>query len=466
MHKLLAGLVGLPLLAFGAFTVFRVLQKDYRYHELVRTGDGLLSQDLAVEASRSYATAIELKPDEPLAYVKRADAEKRQGNLARALADVETAGKLSDDPLLVSSRFADLLYESGRFDEAAGHYERVVALAPDSTQARYQLGLTHFRAGRAAEAIEALNGAAASRPDLWESYYLRGAVFLSIGSSAEAEADFRTALGLSPGTTLPRGALIDLYLDRREPANALPLIEEQIRLRPEDARPYLHLASAHRLSGRTADAIQAVGQALEKNTDLPDAYLQLGELWLEEATTRNDAVAAEKAVAALSNAVKMEPSNGAAALALGRAYLALGDQERGFLELQRASRATPVPADALRLLGDLYRARKNPEEAVTAYHVYLKLNGDSPSVLEGLGDAYVESGNPRLAAEVYLRLEDLFPRGTPALVKAARAYLAHGDRDAAAETCRRGLAADPANQELARILSRLRPSASRGTGPR
>jgi tetratricopeptide (TPR) repeat protein len=458
--------VGLPLLAVGAFTVFRILERDYRYHELVRTGDTLLSEGLAVEASRSYATAIELKPDEPLAYVKRADAEKRQGNLTRALEDVEAAGRLSDDPLLVSSRLADLLYESGRFDEAARHYERVVALEPDSTQARYRLGLTHFRAGRAAGAIEALNGAAASRPDFWEAYYLRGAVFLSIGGSAEAESDFRTALGLAPDATLPREALIELYLDRAEPANALPLIDEQIRARPEDARPYLHLAAAHRLAGRTALAIEAVGRALEKNPDLPEAYLALGELWLDEAATRGDAIAAEKAVEALSNVVKMEPSNGEAALALGRAYLALGDQERGFLELKRASQATPVPADALRLLGDLYRARKNPAEAVTAYHVYLKLNGDSPTVLEGLGDAYVESGNPRLGAEIYLRLEDLFPRGTTALVKAARAYLVLGDRDAAAETCRRGLAADPDNPALAQILGRLRASGVPGMGPR
>ncbi len=458
MRKFLATIVTLPILATGAFAAYRVLERDYRYRELVRVGDSLLADDQPVDASRSYASAIELKPDEPLAYVKRADAERRQGNLAPALADVERARSLSDDVLLVSPRLADLLYESGRFDEAVLHYEKVLALVPDSPSILYRLGLAHFRAGRAAEAIDALSRAADLRRDFWEAYYLRGAVFLSIGGVDEAERDFRTALVVAPEAGLARKALIELYLDRKIPDQALPLVEEEIAARPGDASAHLRLADVHRLAGRTVQAIEAVGHALDKDPNLPAAYLRLGELWLEEAGERGDAVAAEKALAALSTVVKMDPSSGAAALALGRAHLALGDEERGFAELQRASQSTPIPVEALRLLGDLYRARKNPSEAVTAYHVYLKLNGESPVVLERLGDAYLESGNPQTAAEVYLRLAALEPRRVTPLVKAARAYLVIGDHDSAARTCRRGLAMNPETPALTELLAEIRPT--------
>jgi tetratricopeptide (TPR) repeat protein len=460
MRKLLATVLALPLIATAAFAAYRVLERDYRYHDLIRLGDDLLLRDQPVEASRTYGGAIALKPNEPLAYVKRADAERRQGNLPRALEDIENAGSLSDDVLLVSSRLAELLYESGRLDEAAGHYEKVLALLPDSPEVHYQLGLTHFRAGRAAEAIEALSAAADRRRDFWEAYYLRGAVFLSIGGVDEAESDFRAALDLAPDARLARQALIELYLDERRPEDARPLVEEEIAARPDEARPHLRLADVHRLSGRSSEAIASVGQALDKDPNLPEAYLRLGELWLEEFNARGDTVSAEKALGALSTVVKMDPSSGAAALALGRAYLALGEEERGFDELQRASRATPVPAEALRLLGDLYRARRNPTEAVTAYHVYLKLSGDSPVVLESLGDAYVESGNPRVGADVYLRLAALEPRRVTPLVKAARAYLAVGDHESAAQTCRRGLAANPENQALTELLAETESSGS------
>jgi tetratricopeptide (TPR) repeat protein len=456
MFRLLAILLVPPLVGAAAFAAFRAIEKDRHYVALVREGDDLLARDLAVEASRSYGMAIALKPQEPLAYIKRADAEARQGNRLRAIEDVQSAGELSEDVLLVSSRLAELYYEGGDFEESARHYRKVLAVVPDSPEILYRLGLAHFRAGRAAEAIEELGKAAERREDFWEAYYLRGAVFLSIGGKTEAERDFRMALERASDRTLPREALIDFYIRENRPEEALPLVEEQIAARPEDARGYLRTAELNRLSGRTAEAIEAVGQALQRNPDLPDAYLRLGELWLSQLGGRDDSVAAEKAVAALSTAVKMDPASGEAALALGRAYLALGDEKRGFAELERAARATPVPGEALRLIGDLYRARGNPSEAVTAYHVYLKLNGDSPAVLEGLGDAYVESGDARRAAEMYRQLAELDPSRVSPVAKAARTYLQLGDGDSAARLCRLGLAANPENETLARILAQTR----------
>jgi hypothetical protein len=77
-------------------------------------------------------------------------------------------------------------------------------------------------------------------------------------------------------------------------------------------------------------------------------------------------------------------------------------------------------------------------------------------VLERLGDAYVESGNPQMGAEIYLRLEALEPRRVAPLAKAARAYLMVGDNESAAQTCRRGLAVNPENQVLTELLAETR----------
>jgi tetratricopeptide (TPR) repeat protein len=465
MRRFVLAIAAIPLVAGGSALLYQIASRDYRYNELVKLGDGLLADDLPLEATRTYTAAIAIEPGEPIAYVKRADAHRRRGDLTPALEDLKTASRLSNDVLLVSSRLAELCYESGRFDEAATHYRKVLALDPDDAATLYRLGLVYFRAGHEAEAIEALNRAAAVRDGFWQAFYLRGAVFRSIGGVDEAERDFVTALELAPDANLARSALIELYLDRKEPDKALPLVQAEIDSNPGAAGPYLDLADVHRLSGRTAKALDAVALALEQDPNLPAAYLRLGELWLDEASVRDDAVAAEKALAALTNVVKMDPASGAAALTLGRAYLAIGDEARGFAELQRASEATPVQPEALRLLGDLYRARGNPSEAVTAYHVYLKLAGDAPLVLERLGDAYVESGKPDAAAQVYLKLVDLEPRRVAPLAKAARALLSSGDAPGAANACRRGLAANPENQVLLDLLAEARGSKSgrRGT---
>lgn len=456
MKKLLLGVVVLPLLAGAALAGYRALSRDYRYFQLVQLGDQLLAEGLPFQASRTYGTAIGVRPAELIAYIKRAEAERRQGNLSPAVEDLEKAGSLSTDVLLVSRRLADIYDELGRFDDAALHYERVLALDPESPEVLEKLGLVYFRAGREAEAIEALNRAASSRTGSWEPFYLRGAVFRSLGGLDEAEADFLRALELAPDAALARTALIELYLDTEQASKSMPLVHAEIDDNPGAAQPYLHLADVHRLAGHSIDAIEAVALALEQDPNLPAAYLRLGELWLEEGSSGDDPVALEKAVTALESVAKMDPSNGRAALALGRAYLAMGDEPRGFAELQRAGVATPVQAEAHRLLGDLYRARGNHTEAVTAYHVFLMLKGDSPAVLERLGDAYFELGNPTIAAEIYVKLSEIEPRRVTPLVKAARAYLSSGDPDSAARACRRGLVDNPENEALLSLLDQSR----------
>ena len=453
---LVVGLVALT--AVAAVLAYDLFARDYRYFQLVRLGDELMAEELPFQASRTYASAIGMKPDIPLAYVKRAEAERVQGNVARALDDLEAAARLSSDVLLVSMRLADLYNEAERFDEAEAHYERVLAVDPDSPTVLYKLALVRFRSGHEAEAIDALNRAAAIRDGFWEAYYLRGAVFQSLGATDEAEADFRRSLELRPEAELARRALVELYLDNGDPVRAMELVQAEIDANPGAARPYLSLAQVHRIAGRRTEAIAAVGLALEQDPNLPAAYLLLGELWLDEAMARGDLVAADKAVAALESVTKMDPHDGRAALALGRAYLAMDDESRGFAELQRASEATPIPAEAHRLLGDLYRARNNHAEAVTAYHVFLRLHGDSPAVLERLGDTYADLRNPEMAAETYLKLASLEPRRVAPLVKAARALIDAGERTEAAQVCRRGLAANPENEALLGLLDEARGS--------
>lgn len=458
MRNALLALLSVAVLVATSVAGYRVLTRDYRYFQLVQLGDELMEEELPFQASRTYSTAVGISPENPLAYIKRAEAQRRQGNLAAAVEDLELASTLSSDVLLVSLRLADLYYEVERFDDAAEHYQWVLRIDPDASNVLYKLGMVHFRAGREAEAIEALNRAAASREGFWETYYLRGAIFRSLGGVDEAAADFRLALSLRPEAAPARTALIELYLDHGEPERALELVQAEIDANPGAPGPYLHLARVHHLAGRRSEAIESVSLAIEQDPNLPAAYLLLGELWLDAAMLSEDAVAVEKAAAALQSVVKMNPADGRAALALGRTYLAMNDEVRGFAELQRATRATPVPAEAHRLLGDLYRARDNDAEAVTAYLVFLRLRGDNPAVLERLGDTYVDLHNPEMAADAYLKLAALEPRRVAPLVKAARSLIDAGDAGAAVRVCRQGLATNPKNRALLGLLDLARGS--------
>ena len=450
----------LPILALtttGVFCVvmYQVFSRDYQYLQLIKLGDQLIEEELPYQAARAYGSAINLKPDNSLGYLKRAEAHQVQGDLAQALEDLLKASTLSGDVATVSLRLADIYYERGEFREAARHYSQVLSLDPDVPSILYQQGIACFRGGREEQAIAALSRAIELQDDFFEALYLRGAVYRSLDRNSEAEADFIRALELRPDEKDVRSALINLYLSDKNAAKVLELVQLEIDQQPQDPFTYLHLAEVHRLRGEHGEAIEAVNLALEQDPNLPEAYLRLGELWLAEGMRSVDHVALGKAVAALDSASKMDPSNGPAALALGRACLAIGDEEKAFSELQRAAEATPIQAEAHRLLGDLYSARRGYAEAITAYHIYLKLNGEDPSVVEKLGDAYMGMDNSATAADTYLQLVQLEPNRVIPYIKASRALVSIGNSREAIRVCQRGLAANPENEALQSLLAQL-----------
>ncbi len=433
---------------------FQVFSRDYQYVQLVKLGDRLMDEELPYQASRTYGSAIGLRPDKPLAYVKRAEALQKQGNLASALEDLSEASGRGADPLTVSLHQANIYYDRGNFDEAVAYYSEVLELDPRSPSVLYKLGLASFRAGREDAAIDVLTHAIETQDGFAEAYYLRAAVFHALGRDAETETDLLKTLTLRPDAGAARLAIIEFYLDTGKTTRALRVAREEIDRQPQAPSSYLLLAEVHRRRGRHDQAIAAVGLALEQDPNLPDAYLRLGQLWLEDGVSRNDKVALEKAVVALESVSQLENENGPASLALGQAYLAIGDEDRAFDELQRAAEATPIQAEAHRELGDLYLGRENFADAATAYHVYLKLGEQSPRVLERLGDAYAGMDNQSAAAETYLQLATHSPNRMGPLVKAARAYLAAGEPRLAARVCEQGLATDAQNETLRDLLAR------------
>ena len=452
-----------PILMLAATVTFcvamyRVFSRDYQYLQFIKMGDQLLQEELPFQAARAYGSAVVLRPDKPLGYLKRAEAHQVQGDLAHALEDLLAALDLSPDVVTVSRRLADTYFARENFDEAARYYSKVTTLDPDSPTDRYQLGMSRYRAGRETEALEALASAIAMQEDFAQAYYLRAAIYRSLGQMDEAEKDLLQALSLRPEVVEARSALIDLYLYQKQTRKALKYVEEEIDKEPQEPMPYLHLADVHRAAGRHDEAIEAVNLALEQDPDLPEAYIRLGELWLEEGMRRGDHIAFDKAITALDSAAKMDPGSGRAALALGRACLAVNEEERAFSELERAAVATPIQAEANRLLGDLYQARGDYTEAITAYHIYLKLKGEVPAVLEQLGDAYFKSDNIETAIATYLQLIELEPRRATPYIKAARTLIQAGESRAAERICRRGLSLNPQNEALQIILAQLTDS--------
>jgi len=441
-----AGTVGFCVFMYGLVT------RDYQYLQLIKLGDKLMAERLPYQAAGAYGSALGLRPEHALAYLKRAEAQRAQGDLASALKDLQKAGELSADKLTVHLRLADVYQAREEFDPAVHHYTEAVQLDPESPAVLYKLGLACYRSGREQDALQALDRALQLRSGFAEAHYLKAAVHRALKEFAEAETELGRALADAPDLEQARWALVELHVERGNAEKAIHLLEAEAARKLAGPVPFLQLADVYRRRGETGLAIEAVGQALARNPNLPEGYVRLGELWLEEGLWRNDRVALEKATAAFASATEMDRASGRAALGLGRAYLALGNEEKAYAELQRAAEARPVEPEAHRLIGDVYYDQGKLSEAITAYHVYRKLAGDTAVVLERLGDAYLKLQNPVEAAASYKEEAAIDSGNLTPLVKAARAYLAAGAPAEAVAACRQGLRLDPGHSELKSLL--------------
>jgi len=231
-----------------------------------------------------------------------------------------------DDPLapVVQLRRATLLEEAGNSEDAMHLLEQVAHAYPDRPEALSRMGDLLRSKSRFTEAVAAYDRAIARipHPDRtdWPLYYDRGVALERAKQWPKAEADFLTALQLSPdqpfvlnylgyswteqGHNLPRarqmieraleqrpndGSIIDslgwLMLRQGQIAEAVRQLEHAVELQPEDATINGHLGDAYWAAGRKREAQFQWRRALTLNPE-PDEVSGL-EAKLREAEAGN-----------------------------------------------------------------------------------------------------------------------------------------------------------------------------------
>lgn len=161
--------------------------------KLITTGD-------YDEAILHLSHAIELAPENPVGFIERAQAYRKQFKHALAIQDLRRATQLQPNDFDLRFEFARLVEEHGKPDEARREYSdlirseeklipallgrsRLLALALDYDNALKDLN----------RIIESENPEGEA-----EAYYLRGVIFDKKGNARSAMSDLSTAIRLDP----------------------------------------------------------------------------------------------------------------------------------------------------------------------------------------------------------------------------------------------------------------------------
>jgi Flp pilus assembly protein TadD len=210
--------------------------------------------------------------------------------------------------------------------------------------------------------------------------------------------------------------------DKNDYNAAIPPLQKFIAEQPDVAFAHFQLGYAFTALTRTDEARAEYEKAVTLNPQMPEAQLNLGILLLE-----TDASAA---VAPLTKAVELLPSQSRPRYLLGLAQQRSGNLKSAAESFEGASRLDPKDCATLIELGRIYAKTDRPADAEGKFRAALGIEAKSPEALQGLALSLDAQKKPA-AADAYRDYLAVQPQDIAARVRLVHFLLDQQQYDAA-----------------------------------
>jgi tetratricopeptide (TPR) repeat protein len=305
-----------------------------------------------------------------------------------------------------------LLAGLGQFESAAGHFRRAMDGLPNPYDAGYNLVLAWSKSNhpdRAVEVGDELIRRGYRKPEL---YNLLSQAYEQSGRTKEAYGALRTATELDPTDETNYLDLMALCLDHQNWDLSLEIASIGLSKIPGSYRLHLHRGAVMAMRTQYEDAAKDFTAAVHAAPDkaLPYVALALVKMqtnsndeaieilrerrkaaapdyltgwFLGEALNRTGVTPGtpgeEEAVAALRQAIQLNPRAEQARVLLGRFLLKRGDADGAIEQLTRALQLDPTDSSAVYQLAQAYRKRG---DAARASELFAKVSKEKAEARE------------------------------------------------------------------------------------
>ncbi|PYJ58474.1 MAG: hypothetical protein DME24_16270 [Verrucomicrobia bacterium] len=324
--------------------------------------------NVAVELNSSFNQVLRTKVSKPAETIK--SLEEKFGRYRTWNALLAVNGPIDEPDICF--RLGQTLASQSLFRQAASQFTRVLQLEPDNLDARLWLANV-FLAGqipdKALEVINEIRSRAASRPltstNQVELTHLEAMAQLSKGETNTAEALLLKARQQYPQNETLLSALAQFYVQTQRPTNALAAIEEQLKLRPNDAAALLDKAYLCMKLEAYPQAKAAIAAVLKKEPDNARALLDQSAICIQTK-------AYQEAIDPINKLLKLQPANQAALMNRAIAYLQSGQLDAARNDYEAIQKALPTAHAVYYGLGEIAFQRKDVPSAIKHYEAYLK----------------------------------------------------------------------------------------------
>jgi len=242
--------------------------------------------------------------------------------------------------------------EAGKYAEAAAAFTKAIAADPKDYFAHFNLAMAHTFLHQDAEAIAEYRKTLEIKPRLYEAELNGGIVLLRQKNPAEALPLLEDAAGQKPEQFRPRYYYAESQLQTGDYAGAEENFRRALALDAKSADANLGIAQALVQQGKLDDAAPFFRQAAQAEPNYRGYLLQLGNLY--EKANRPDAAIA---------IYREFPENPAAQARVGELLLAAKKFSDALPSLEEAYRKDPTPPNRM-ALAEAYVRTQQSEKAL------------------------------------------------------------------------------------------------------
>ena len=223
-------------IAAGAVGIQR-LYADRQFRGLLAAGEQALAAGNTKVAIESFSGALALRPSSMVAFLRRGEAYRKQGESADAARDWRQAARLAPDAPQPFMALGDCAHAQGDFAAAAEWYGQAEdRLKGQDPTLLYRLALVRFKTGAPAQALKPLTEAVAKNEASADARYLLGLVQRDLGYLDASIASLVAATEIDPKFIAAREELADAYRAANRPVDELKQLQQLADLDPQSAR--------------------------------------------------------------------------------------------------------------------------------------------------------------------------------------------------------------------------------------
>ncbi|WP_289023798.1 tetratricopeptide repeat protein [Desulfobacter postgatei] len=432
----------------GALTALETLKNKHpnRVFPLIMLGKFYMGSDNKIQSEKSFLEAIEKDPQNIEARMLLAKIYNGENKPDKAENLIQEAISIAPDNIDIKSEYAlfllsrkqtdkahklvdsilasrpnhfnarllkgKILTTNKSFDQAINIFQNLLNEEPENPELNLLMASTWFEKGDLSESRHYLNKTFEQQSQNAQARFLSAQIYFRQMDFLDAQSEAEIVVRIFPQMFQVNLLIGNIHMAQRHEKEARTFFKKLIQLVPDNAEGYYRMGILEKLQNNNIEALEYFSKAMELDLARTDAFANLISIYVSDGILDT---AVKKCITYIDKTKNLPGPNATARAILGRIYRAKGQTENAENSYKAAIKINPDLIVAYRELADLYTNQNRIDDAIAQYEALIKVKPDSAAAYTFIGSLYERQNKTDLAQTQYETALGINNRFVPAL---------------------------------------------------